>query len=239
MQKSPNYPLYFWLSTIGLVIAKILFTLRPEIDLFTEEAQYWLWSQNMAWHYYSKPPLVAVLNYISTAILGNTELGIRINAILLGIGMSWITFLFGKHLYSPKIGFWSAMILQAMPLWWLASTFHMTDSALTFFWGLGVYFAYRGLEEGKKTWWIWAGVATAFGLMAKVVMMLIFPFLLIYLILAKKWKAQSKNFIVFVLISLLGFIPALIWNWQNDFNTVKHLLALGGGGGKAEAFDTG
>jgi len=43
-----------------------------------------------------------------------------------------------------------------------------------------------------------------------------------------------------VLISLLGFIPALIWNWQNNFDTVRHLLALGGGGGgKSEAFDVG
>ncbi|PZX59814.1 dolichyl-phosphate-mannose-protein mannosyltransferase [Algoriphagus ratkowskyi] len=238
MQKSPNYTLYFWLVTIGLVIAKVIFTLRPEIDLFTEEAQYWLWSQNMAWHYYSKPPLVAVLNYVSTAILGNTELGVRINAIALGIGMSWITFLFGRHLYSSQIGFWSAMILQAMPMWWLASTFHMTDTSLTFFWGLSIYLAYRGLESGKSSWWIWAGAATALGLMAKIVMILIFPFLLFFLFYNRTWKSQHKNYILYVTISLLGFIPAMVWNWQNDFDTFKHLAALSGGG-KSEAFDAG
>ena len=115
MQKSPNYSLYFWLVSIGLVIAKVLFTLRPEIDLFTEEAQYWLWSQNMAWHYYSKPPLVAVLNYTSTAILGNTELGVRLNAILLGVGISWVTFLLGRHLvagvYFSHDGFLAHLLL--------------------------------------------------------------------------------------------------------------------------------
>src|SRR5690606_1629625 len=223
----------------GLIIAKVLFTLRPEINLFTEEAQYWLWSQNMAWHYYSKPPLVAFLNYVSTAILGNTELGVRINAILLGAGMSWITFLFGRYLYSPKVGFWSAIILQAMPMWWLASTFHMTDSSLTFFWALSIYLAYRGIESGRKSWWLWAGVATALGLMAKVVMVLIFPFLLIYLLYTKSWKDHRKNFFLFVGISLLGFIPALIWNWQNNFDTFKHLAALSGGGGKSQAFEVG
>ena len=88
MQRSASYNLYFWIISLLLVIAKVLFTLRPEIDLFTEEAQYWLWSQNMAWHYYSKPPLVAVLNYLTTDILGNTELGVRINAILCGVGIS-------------------------------------------------------------------------------------------------------------------------------------------------------
>ncbi|SMP14994.1 Dolichyl-phosphate-mannose-protein mannosyltransferase [Algoriphagus winogradskyi] len=240
MQRSTSYTIYFWVISLSLVVAKILFALRPEIDLFTEEAQYWLWSQNMAWHYYSKPPLVAVLNYISTGFLGNTELGVRINAILCGVGMSWVTFLFGRHLYSAKVGFWAAMILQAMPMWWLASTFHMTDSSLTFFWALSIYLAYRGMEDGKKSWWIGAGLAAAFGLMAKMVMILIFPLLLLYLIYTKSWKAQSQNYILFVLITLLGFIPALIWNWQNDFDTFKHLAALsGGGGGESKAFDVG
>ncbi|UZD21959.1 ArnT family glycosyltransferase [Algoriphagus halophytocola] len=239
MQKTPNYTLYFWLVTFGMVLAKVLFTLRPEIDLFTEEAQYWLWSQNMAWHYYSKPPLVAVLNYLSTAVMGNTELGVRINAILCGAGMSWVVFLFGQRLYSPKVGFWAAMILQAMPLWWLASTFHMTDSALSFFWILAVYLAYRGIEESKLKYWVWAGMASALGLMAKMVMILIFPFLLLFLIYAKQWKEQRNFYLVFLGISLIGFAPMLIWNWQNDFYTFKHLAALSGGGGGTAPFDFG
>lgn len=240
MQNPPKYTLYFWLVTIALVIAKVLFTLRPEIDLFTEEAQYWLWSQNMAWHYYSKPPLVAVLNYVSTAILGNTELGVRINAILLGVGMSWVTFLLGRHLYSLQVGFWAAMILQAMPMWWMASTFHMTDSSLSFFWILAVYFAYRGIHERNLAYWVWAGLATAIGLMAKMVMVLMFPFLLIFLVYSKKWKGQERHFLIYFLISLIGFAPMLIWNWQNDFYTFKHLAALsGGGGGEPAAFDFG
>ncbi|NVK48773.1 MAG: hypothetical protein HWE09_03325, partial [Cyclobacteriaceae bacterium] len=65
---------------------KIVFTLRPEIDLFTEEAHYWLWSQHLAWHYYSKPPLIALFNYLSTSIFGINELAVRITPAILGIG---------------------------------------------------------------------------------------------------------------------------------------------------------
>lgn len=240
METEPNYHMRFWVITIALAAVKIIFTLRPEVNLFTEEAQYWLWSQNMAWHYYSKPPLVAVLNYLSTAVLGNTELGVRINAIIGGVGIAWVTYLFASHLYGPKAGFWAALVAQAMPVWWLASTFHMTDSSLTFFWILAVYLAYRGVEEKKTLWWIWAGVATAFGLMAKMVMLLIFPAVLIYLFFVGRFKSQQKNFAVFVCVSLLGFIPALIWNWQNDFDTFKHLATLGGaGGGESKPIDFG
>ena len=36
---------------------------------------------------------------------------------------------------------------------------------------------------------------------------------------------------MFVLISALGFVPGVIWNWQNDFETLRHLLALTGAEG--------
>lgn len=240
METEPHYHMRFWVITIALAAVKIIFTLRPEINLFTEEAQYWLWSQNMAWHYYSKPPLVALLNYLSTGILGNTELGVRINAIVSGVGIAWVTYLFASHLYGSKAGFWAALVAQAMPVWWLASTFHMTDSSLTFFWILAIYLAYRGVEEKKTSWWIWAGVATAFGLMAKMVMLLIFPTVLIYLFFIRSFKSQQRNFAVFVGVSLLGFVPALIWNWENNFDTFKHLATLGGaGGGESKPIDLG
>ncbi|HAH37758.1 MAG TPA: hypothetical protein DCL81_14990, partial [Algoriphagus sp.] len=80
MKSKFNYIAAFWQVQLSLAIIKIIFTLRPEINLFTEEAQYWLWSKNLAWHYYSKPPLIAAFNYISTSILGDTEIAVRINA---------------------------------------------------------------------------------------------------------------------------------------------------------------
>jgi hypothetical protein len=240
METKPSYQIRIWVITIALALVKVVFTLRPEINLFTEEAQYWLWSQNMAWHYYSKPPMVAVLNYLSTGILGDTELGVRLNAILSGVGIAWVTYLFGSYLYGPRAGFWSALVVHAMPVWWLASTFHMTDSSLTFFWILAVYLAYRGILDKRRSWWVWAGVATALGLMAKMVMLLIFPTVLIYLIFTRSFKAQQKDFAAFVGVSLLGFVPALIWNWQNDFDTFRHLATLGGaGGGDARPVDLG
>ena len=238
MKNQPKYTAYFWFISIFLALAKIAFTLRPEIDLFTEEAQYWLWSQNMAWHYYSKPPMVAVLNFLSTGLLGNTEIAVRLNAIILGVGMSWFTFLLGRQMYGDKVGFWAAMLLQAMPLWWLASTFHMTDTALTFFWTLALYAAYRALESKKLNWWILAGFATGLGIMSKVVMILMPAMLFLYLLFTRQLKNNLSRYALFVSVSLLGFIPMLIWNWQNDFYTFKHLAALGGGGrGESEAFD--
>ncbi|HSF55963.1 MAG TPA: glycosyltransferase family 39 protein [Algoriphagus sp.] len=238
MKSETNYVLGFWVVSIILAVGKIVFTLRPEIDLFTEEAQYWLWSRNLAWHYYSKPPLIAVFNWFSTSIFGVNELGVRINAILLGIGTAWVVFRFTQYLYgSAKVAFWASILIMSMPAWVLFSTFHLTDSELAFFWILSMYLAFRGIKEDKKEWWILAGLASGFGLMAKSIMIVIGPFILVYLILTHRLKVHWKNFLIFLLIGAVGFLPGLIWNWQNDFSTYKHLAFLGGMAGQNPSFD--
>lgn len=231
------YTLYFWIIALSLAFLKLIFTLRPEINLFTEEAQYWLWSQNLEWHYYSKPPLIAVLNRISTSIFGITEIGVRINAILLGMGTSWIVFLFSDYLYgSKKIAFWAAVFVMCMPFWILFSTFHLTDSALLFFWILSLYWLYRGINEQNQKWWILAGLASGVGLLAKSTMIFIGPMLLVYLVYTRQWKRNQHSFFLFLLLGAIGFLPGLIWNWQNDFITYRHLASLGGVSGKGEGF---
>jgi len=72
---------------LTVAVLKIVYTVANITDLSTEEAQYWLWSKNLDLSYYSKPPMVAYMNAVSTSILGDTEIGVRINAILLGFGI--------------------------------------------------------------------------------------------------------------------------------------------------------
>jgi 4-amino-4-deoxy-L-arabinose transferase-like glycosyltransferase len=235
MRPNLSYKTAFWIVSLAIVIAKVFFLFRSEIDLFTEEAQYWLWSRNLAWHYYSKPPLISYLNFASTSIFGVNEFGVRFNPIIFGFGTAYVTYRFGSYLYGEKVGFWASLILQGMPFWWLISTFHTTDTSLTFFWSLMVYLLYRANKENKIKWWLFAGLAAAFGLMAKAAMVFAFPFLFLFLLqegtLGKKWKKM----LLFCFVMSLGFTPMLVWNFQNDFLTFKHLANLAGAGGEGDS----
>jgi hypothetical protein len=240
MRSNLSYKSVFWIVSLAIIIAKILFLFRPELDLFTEEAQYWLWSKNLAWHYYSKPPLVAFLNYLSTSLFGVSEFGVRFNPIFFGLATAWVTYLFANYLYGEKVAFWASMILQAMPFWWLVSSFHTTDTSLTFFWVLTMFWLYRANKEKKTRWWILAGLAAALGLMAKAVMILVIPFLILFVIQEGTFGKKWKNLALFFLVMSLGFLPFLIWNFQNDFLTFKHLANLAGAsGGKESTFSIG
>lgn len=234
-----RYLLIFWISNLAFALAKFLFASRPELDIFSEEAQYWLWSKNLDWHYYSKPPMVALLNYLSTGLFGDTEVAIRIIPILFGLGTAWVVYLFGRHLFqSEKLACIAGLIFLGMPIHLLEFTFHTTDTSMTFFWTLAWYLTYRAIHSQNIQWWILAGLIAALGIMSKATMVLIFPASLIYLFFIGGLKKEIRNWSIFLLVASLGFLPGIIWNVQHDFYTYKHLAALGGvSGGSSKSFD--
>ncbi|WP_111669288.1 ArnT family glycosyltransferase [Algoriphagus litoralis] len=239
-QDSSKYVLIFWAVNIAFVLFKILFALRPELDLFTEETQYWLWSKNLDWQYYSKPPMVAVLNFLSTSIFGDTELAIRIIPATFGFLSAALIFLFTEKLYrSDRMACWAGIIFLAMPVNFLVFTFHTTDTSMTFFWLLAWFAFYRAVHSEGRKYWVLTGIAAALGILSKSTMLLIFPAGIIYLLFTKQLKEHFWNFTLMGLIALLGFIPGIIWNFQHDFYTFKHIATLGGASGEKESFDFG
>jgi hypothetical protein len=85
-----------------LFIFRVFYVLYSPLDLTPEEAQYWDWSRHLDLSYYSKPPMVAYANFLTTSLLGNTELAVRITPIVLSFLMSIFTYFFAKKLFDEK-----------------------------------------------------------------------------------------------------------------------------------------
>ncbi|WP_370653654.1 hypothetical protein, partial [Phenylobacterium sp.] len=43
------------LITVALTVVRLVTLFASPLELYTDEAQYWLWSRNLDWGYYSKP----------------------------------------------------------------------------------------------------------------------------------------------------------------------------------------
>jgi len=52
----------------GLWLWRLAATWLNGAGLFVDEAQYWDWSRDLAWGYFSKPPVLAALIRVSTAL---------------------------------------------------------------------------------------------------------------------------------------------------------------------------
>ena len=57
----------------------VLYT--SDLNLYGDEAYYWGWAQNFAFGYYSKPPVVAWIIMMSTALFGDGEIAIKIGSL--------------------------------------------------------------------------------------------------------------------------------------------------------------
>src|SRR5271166_6117193 len=103
-------------------------------DLYPDEAQYWVWSRHLALGYYSKPPLVAWLIALTTAIFGEGEFVIRLSAPLLHAGTAIFVYGIGARLYDHRVGFWSALAYASLPGVSVSAFIISTDAALLLFW---------------------------------------------------------------------------------------------------------
>ncbi|SNZ07918.1 Dolichyl-phosphate-mannose-protein mannosyltransferase [Persephonella hydrogeniphila] len=211
-----------------LAVLKIVYTLLNITDLSTEEAQYWVWSKNLDIGYYSKPPLIAYMNFISTSIFGDTELGVRINAIFIGFAIGILVFVFVREIFKDeKLAFFSSVLITAVPAFQVGSYIFLTDSPLAFFWILTIYLFYRAVNEKKPVLWVLTGVSAGLGFLSKFLIVLFLPPALLFLYLFKREIFRERWFYFSVLIASLFTVPVIIWNFQHDFVTFKHVFNLG------------
>ncbi|WP_457625642.1 glycosyltransferase family 39 protein [Persephonella sp.] len=211
-----------------IAFLKIIYTLLDITDLSTEEAQYWVWSKNLDIGYYSKPPLIAYMNFLSTSIFGDTELGVRINAILIGFIIGILVFVFVREIFKDdKIAFFSSVFVAGVPAFQVGSYIFLTDSPLALFWILTSYLFYRAVKEKKPVLWILTGISAGFGFLSKFLIVLFLPPALLFLYMFRRDIFKEKWFYLSVLTASLFTIPVLLWNFQHDFVTFKHVFNLG------------
>src|SRR5678815_5129402 len=87
------------LLTAGLAMARLVALFKTPLELYPDEAQYWLWSRTLDFGYYSKPPMIAWAIWATTALGGDAEPWVRLSANLFQAGAAFVVFLIGLRLH--------------------------------------------------------------------------------------------------------------------------------------------
>ena len=93
---------------ITITILRIYSLYVTPIELSVDEAQYWHWSRNIDFGYFTKPPLIAWLIGFSTFIFGNEEWAVRLFAPI-------------THLFISLVLWGTAKICIWIKLWKICS----------------------------------------------------------------------------------------------------------------------
>ncbi|MGE6698949.1 ArnT family glycosyltransferase [Hyphomonas sp. NPDC076900] len=226
--KPPQIFEWLTLAALGLLlILRIIAVIVSPLELYADEAQYWRWGQKLEWGYYSKPPMIAWVIHLTTALFGIHEWSVRLAAPLLHTAAAGLIFLTGRTMLDARAGFFAALLYALMPSVVLSSNVLSTDGVLMPFWCAGLYLLWR-LRSGEGSWVsaaLLGGVIGA-GMLSKYAML----YFLIGLALACLADAPTRRAILTPRGLLAGLIAALIvaphfaWNAANDFATVSHTV---------------
>lgn len=80
------------MAAVLLVAVAVKVVLVLTIPLTADECLHWLQGQELAWGFHDHPPGTAALSRLSTALLGNTPLGVRIVPLLGSLACSGIAY---------------------------------------------------------------------------------------------------------------------------------------------------
>lgn len=227
-----EYPLLrsFWFWAAALTLLRIATLMLSDANLSPDEAQYWYWSREPAFGYFSKPPLIAWAIAVTTGLFGNEEWAVRLSAPFFHAGAAAFLYLTAKAHFDERIALWTGLAWATMPGVILSSFVIATDAPLLFFWSGAIFFLFRLVDAGDRARLIdhaGLGAALGFGFLSKYAM-LYFPAAIFMAAILSRPVARAllrPQSLVALAIAFALAAPNVLWNAGHDFQTVTHTAA--------------
>lgn len=216
------------LTLVGLAIAvaaKVAVAAR--LDLFCDEAFYWVSGQRPAIGYVDHPPITALLVRGGNELFGNTLFGVRFSFLLIGLALPLVVYRLGRELVGERDGWLAAGASLLLPVTFHPGLAAVPDAPLILFATLLLLSLVRATKSGKRADWLRAGLWAALGLSThyrfSVIMMAVLLFLTVTSRGRRHWR--DRGLWIGAAVASIGLLPPLIYNVQNDFGPLRYHLA--------------
>lgn len=213
------------LGLLALLAVRLVALAFNATDLFFDEAQYWSWSREPAFGYYSKPPLVAALIGATASLCGDSTFCVRLASSLLHTVTAGLIFLAGRRLYDERVGLCAALTFATLPGVSLSSGIVSTDVPLLAAWALALL-GLVGLIQEQRGWApaLALGLGLGLGLNAKYAMAFFPACLFVWLIVTPSARPLLRDPRLWsgLALGLVLISPNLAWNVANKFATFAH-----------------
>jgi 4-amino-4-deoxy-L-arabinose transferase-like glycosyltransferase len=221
-EAAPNYRLSLLCILLTKAALMVYVIFHAGIGLGPDEAQYWTWSQHLDWSYYSKPPGIAWQIFVGTYFFGNTEFGVRFGALVIGFLLPLATYFLARRCgLRSATAFWAGTAMALSPLGILASLLATTDGGYVLFWTLGLGFIVAAYKNETTPNYVLVGLCVLCGALFKWTAFSLWVVVFTLAYLYPQWR--SPRMIIGIVISLLAFVPSVIWNQSHDWATFRHV----------------
>jgi Dolichyl-phosphate-mannose-protein mannosyltransferase len=220
-----------WGWAVGLTLLFLIVRLAAirfsPLQLYADEAQYWLWSRQLDFGYFTKPPLIAWI-IRATTLAGDAEPLVRLSSPLLHAAAGLFLFLAGRRLYDARVALYSLLVYELMPAVQLGAFVVSTDTPLVACLAAALW-AYVALQtaSGRRRLLAAAGLGLALGLafLAKYAALYSVGGVALHLALSrsgrKAWTPAAA--LVAAGVFALAIAPNLVWNIAHGLAAFRHL----------------
>jgi 4-amino-4-deoxy-L-arabinose transferase-like glycosyltransferase/membrane-associated phospholipid phosphatase len=220
-----------YLVAFSMLMVSWIYLASGTIQLSQDEAYQWVWSKHLALSYYSKPPGIAFIQFVSTSLFGDSQFGVRFFSPLFAAILSVMVLRFLAREIGARPAFCLLLILAATPLLGLGTILMTVDSPLVLCWTWAFVAGWRALQpDGQTRHWLVVGLAMGLGFLCKysalyqivcwAIFFMLWPPARIQLRRPGPWLA--------LLTFLACTLPVFIWNWQHNWITIQHIAGNAG-----------
>lgn len=188
------------------------------MEVYEDEAYYWLYSRFLDVGYFDHPPMIALFIKAGYALFQNT-LGLRLITILAAACSVFLLWKIVKE-YATNLSLF-ILVFSSFLLFHLYSFISTPDAPLFFFSVLFFYCYQRYLKQDNFKWAFCLAIVIAGLLYSKYHGVLI----LLFTLLSNQKLLKRTTFWVIVIAAFFLYVPHIWWQIQHDFPTVAYQLS--------------
>lgn len=220
-----NFVLFF--IVLVLLTIKLVSIKFTNFNLFGDEAQYWLWSKELDFGYFSKPPFLAWAIRLYSEILQDSFFYLKLFPSIVYFLTAWSVYALLKNVglksENALVGSLTFLFIPAVSF---SSFIISTDLFLLLFWTLSLNELIKISKYQKISNFIFLGIFLGLGILSKYAAIYFILCFFILIIIDKNFRTIFFDNYIKFFISFLCFIvillPNFIWNVNNNWVTLQH-----------------
>lgn len=200
--------------------------IHPIYELQRDEYLHLDQGQHLAWGYISVPPFTSWISYL-IHLLGNNVFWVKFFPALFGVGTMILICKAVEELGGGFFAFVTAGLAVLLSVILRMNMLYQPNSFDIFFWTLTYFTVVKCISTGNTRWLIVTGVSIGFGLLSKYNIAFLVCGLFPAVILTRHRKLLlSRDFIIGIIIAVIIVAPNVLWQYHNNFPTIKQLQEL-------------
>jgi len=198
-------------------------------------------ARHLDWGFVAYPPFTPLVERIGMSVFGLSLVGLRLLSVLAQASLIVITGLMARELGGGRLAQIAAALTAALaPIALFEGTEFQYTTFDNLWWVLIAYFVIRLLKSDDPRWWLAIGATIGLGMQTKYTMGFFVCGVVAGVLLSPARRHLKSRWLwLGVALSILIFLPNLIWQIRHDFislHFLQHIHTRDVGEGRARGF---